>query len=543
MQEAFKITPVEYSPTSGRTREVPEVELQEKLAVLRDMGFTDNEMNLSVLRRSGGDLERTTAMLVKMGPTEPQKQKATPAPVRRAEPATSSAPASATTSNNPFDQLDQRQPQQQQASGFGLSFDEPQQQSQPQTPAQAPNANPWQAAMHQQQSTGLEQQFSGMQVSNPLFPHHTGGYTTSNYNDQRLQTMTPPVPSMPQQYGYTSSLSSNPFQQPQQPMSSQSTGNNPFYQQQQSQPVFAPSMASNPFLGMQQTPSQTGMSSSNPFGLPPQQQQQYMQSSQPQSQSLNPFGVQSQASPPPIQQAQTFPFTNQQQYQQAQTPQPQIPDYDYGQPQQPPSQPSQQQQQYQQHPLPQSQSQQAFYHNQQYMSQPQQAQPQQIQPQATGRYTKNDIMALFNQPPTFPQQQQLASVQEAQDDQTQAQQYQQQQQPLSPAPNNNPYGGLIGAQERAATMPVSSSTGGISSMHSSGGQGSRNPFFAQSQQQTQEQSAQRYGQLQAQTQQVMQGHSGQGYRHASNESVSVNNPGLMDGRHSPDAFASLSSRY
>lgn len=54
--------------------------------------------------------------------------------------------------------------------------------------------------------------------------------------------------------------------------------------------------------------------------------------------------------------------------------------------------------------------------------------------------------------------------------------------------------------------------------------GSRNPFLASGVQQA-------------------HGNWQQGVRHASNESVSVNNPGLMDGRHSPDAFASLSSRY
>ena len=122
-------------------------------------------------------------------------------------------------------------------------------------------------------------------------------------------------------------------------------------------------------------------------------------------------------------------------------------------------------------------------------------------------------MALFNAPsPTF--QQPLAPVQEGQDDTFR-------KQPVSPAPSNNPYTSISPQQnKRSATMPV------MSSMHSSGGQGSRNPFMNQSQMNT--------GQPQSWN---------QGHRHASNESVSVNNPALVDGRHSPDAFANLSARY
>lgn len=526
LDNAFKVTPVEYSPTSGQVREIPDRELQEKLAQLNDMGFPDNERNMHILRRSGGDLERTIATLVKMGPSEPQSKPSPAPPTRPAAPiapSSTSDSAAAARSNNPFEQLDQRAPQND--GGFGLSIGgtAPQalMQQTPQSQSQAPSSNPWQSAMSSQPTQGLEQQFSTLQVSNPLFPHHTGGYTgTSSYEDPRLQTMTPPVPNFSQQYGYAASptsATSNPFYQPPQPLSSQSTGSNPFYQQQQqSLPVFAPNPSANPFLGAQQSQSQsTAFGSSNPFGLPPSQSQQfptgqqYAQSPQPLPQNTNPFGIPNQASPPPIQQSQTYPLPSQ----------PQNPNFQYGQPQQQP------------------QSYNAFQQNPQVQFQPQQ---QSLQPQPTGRYTKTDIMALFNQPSSS-QQYGLAPVQEASDD-TSQQPPPQLQQTMSPTPSNNPYGAINPSTgKRAATMPVPS----MASMHSSGGTGSRNPFLgAQPSASTLHSAPAPFGQgQQAQSAQTYAPQGWQGARHASNESVSVNNPSLMDGRHSPDAFASLSSRY
>lgn len=538
VENTFKITPVEYSPTTGVTREIPESEMQDKLAQLRDMGFRNQNYVPHLLRDNGGDLERTIARLVKL-PADIIGRDATPPPSARPKERAALPPTSSTESNNPWAKLDQ--PQQSQGSGIGISFESPN------TPQQrVPSANPWQSAISNP-NTGLEQSMASMQVSNPLFPHHTGGYTAQSYQDPRLQTMTPPT--IPQQYA-SASPSSNPFQQYHtQPLSSQSTGNNPFLQQQQSQPVFAPSMANNPFLNMQQQPSQVSTNiTNNPFGLPPSssnsqsqaQPQQYVQSlqaqaqAQPQSQSSNPFNfaMQGQQSQPQMQHAQTFPLAlAQQSSSHAQSSQPQIPNFNYGQVQQNQQsyQSTQQQQQYQQ-PI------QNQYQNQQYQSQPQsqsqlqpqpQAQVQTLQAQPTGRYTKTDIMALFNTPSSF-QPQHLAPVQESDDASGLAQQQQlQASQPISPVPSNKPYGamGIQGQAKRAATMPVTSNA-----------MGSRNPFLAQQQQ----------GQAQQQQQQQFVGgnwQQTQGVRHASNESVSVNNPMLMDGRHSPDAFASLSSRY
>lgn len=555
VNEAFKITPVEYSPTSGVAREVPEHELQEKLAQLRDMGFTDGERNLDVLKRFGGDLERTIATLVRLGPSAPSRRQ-TRSPAARVETtaASASAPPTASISNNPFDQI--REEEAQKAS-FGLSFDVPP----PKQPLSAqPSGNPWQSAISSQQSSGLEQQFAGMQVSNPLFPHNTGGYGTQTayQQDPRLQNLTPPVSQVPQQYGYAASptTTSNPFHQ--MPVSSQSTGNNPFIQYQQSQPGFAPQ--GNPFMTMQQ--AQVQSQSGNPFGLPPSQSppqaQQYMSS--PQAQSANPFDytqIQISPSSQQTQQMQGFPSMTQQtqssQFGQSQQSQPQIPNYNYGQPQQPQGQQQFSQIQQPQYPQQSQPQQQYSYQNQPFQQQQQQPQqPQPLAPQQTGRYTKTDIMALFNQP--IQQQPQLASINE--DPQTQQQQqyqsqnqaYQQQtQQPISPAPTNNPYGALNPTSaKRSATLPVNMHSSPANSLAAN----SRNPFLnsaatSRSPSGTSVSSTplQPTGQWPGQLQVQQPASWNQGARHASNESVSVNNPSLMDGRHSPDAFAGLSARY
>lgn len=312
--------------------------------------------------------------------------------------------------------------------------------------------------------------------------------------------------------------------------------------------------------------------SGNPFGLPPTQQvnstPQYVAS--PQAQSSNPFDFpQSQMSPSiqQTQQTQGFPSMPQQAqsspFNQAQSYQPQIPNFDYGQAQQ-----TQQPQQYnqtqhlqnaQQSQMPQQYS----YPGQNFQQQPQ-SQP--LSPQQTGRYTKTDIMALFSQP--MQQQPQLASINEdpqahtQQQFQPQSQMYQQQQQQpqqtLSPAPTNDPFGSLNPmSAKRSVTLPTN--------MHSSFGNSytntSRNPFLSSNTTSRSpsgtsvastplQASGQWPGQFQVPHQPSGLGNDygpsggwNQGARHASNESVSVNNPALMDGRHSPDAFAGLSARY
>lgn len=80
----------------------------------------------------------------------------------------------------------------------------------------------------------------------------------------------------------------------------------------------------------------------------------------------------------------------------------------------------------------------------------------------------------------------------------------------------------MGPQKRSATMPVSS-------MHSAGGVGNRNPFMSNTSSGSSTPMAQ------------VPNAGGIMARHASAESVQINN--LQNGRHSPDAFANLSARY
>ena len=501
-----------------------DAEIQLKLQQLRDMGFSDTDQNTNMLRRLNGNVERTVEALVQLGPRAGQRSsspKVTPQATgsSRTKPTTAgtsdstqSAARPSTTSTNPFDMPQSGQ-------SFGISMAPPQQPRA--TGASFGSNNPYEQQLRNQPDTGLNQAFAGMQLqqppSLPLFPHSTGGYPPrpQQMADPRIQSMTPPVPSFAQQqYGYTASPSAmgnttNPFfqQAPQlQPqLQSQATGNNPFFSQTQ-QPQPMSSTAMNPFLNSfpQQQPASTA-GSFNPFGIPPSSQSppqtsQYQQAIQTpqhniqvQSQplvnpSMNPFQQQSQAQQPQVlPQSPNFPYGQaQQQYQQQHQPQPQLPQQNLEQYQMPTNPYS---------AMPQSPPQ---------AQQPTQMSP--LMPQQTGRYDKQSIMALYNYPQMAPSKPQgLSSI---------------------PEPVQEGVPSLEASQpKRGATMPVSMST-----MHSAGRGGmvvgSRNPFMQGNNAQVPQQQFQQPG--------IMA-------RHASQESVSINN--LENGRHSPDAFANLSARY
>jgi hypothetical protein len=391
------------------------------------------------------------------------------------------------------------------------------------------------------------------------------------------------------------STGSNPFmnQQIQQPPSS-----NPFLQQGMMQPPQPPQRqvslpaTLNPFgIPPQQTqaqpqmPQQAQYTTQDLFGTAPQSQLQ----------PNNPFQQQQQQQ----QQAQQHQQQQQPQYINPQSPQatgPAFPNFQYAQPQtqvQPQQQPQQQ--------MPQGQFQQ-FQNQQQPQFQPQNPyQQQSLMPQQTGRHNKDSIMALFNYP------QRLATISEpvSENQQPQQQGFPQQQPPqqISQAPSDI-FGNLSPAK-RSATMPVSlshmHSSGGtgnrnpfMTNTNASAAQnvtpslnnpfGQSSPFASpapqqllQSQPQAQtntwagqiqqvgegvvqpqmyptatyasppaggqfQQQQQQYFQQQPQqTQAGFQSGMNMGVRHASSDSMAVNN--LEAGRHSPDAFANLSSRY
>ncbi|KAH8820868.1 hypothetical protein F5884DRAFT_850114 [Xylogone sp. PMI_703] len=491
-----------------------------KLAQLRDMGFRDEKKNATILKGLGGNLEKTIEALVRLG--DVSGASAGNGPSRVDEPATTTrartplnAPLGLTIertrdlpspnqrSMNPFDKLDHPLPPPPQTSHSTGSL--------PQTAPQSPlnTNNPFNAAVStnpfglapSQSQYSLNQAFQNMSVSQsapsaPLFPHHTGGAIGSHSQHQLYQqsSMTPPVPSIPQQY-HPPVIYENAVSQP----VSAPNNYNPFFQQPQQQQQQAPQPPTintgYPFASSsaQQQQAHTQPFFHSPIEQSPQQQQQYppafydgsaqqTQASQP-APSLNPFLNNLQASS-----------------QNSQAP------YGY-QPLQQQLQPQAQYQQFRQQTYP-------------------------LMPQQTGRVDKHSILDLYNHPqlaPTPPQPFQSAGqgqygagqaaaaapVSQQMPQQSpfqQPQRQQQMQQQPAPSPGNplatqmassrNPFmtsGSGVGGGMAAAPMP-SYGGGGVTSA------------------------------------------TGAGIRHVSQESISIDSGSWHTGRHSPDAFASLSSR-
>jgi hypothetical protein len=506
-----------------------EEDMREKLRVLREMGFVDEQQNNYVLKRLNNRLELAVEYLIKHGKKKPPVTNvASVEPVKKVSttfPEATSKPAAqaAQTESNPFERRvvsDQ----------VGLSFDSSQQQSQPHT--QAPtfgmpgegaarsSNNPFDAHPVQAPAVeNLEQSFQGLQVARPLFPNSTGGYPAQSQPqfDARLQqSMTPPVPLIPQQYGFVASppimnVTSNPFFQG--PQGLQSSLGNPYASAMQTQSTFT---ASNPFFTQMGGSANTQQPLSpstlqNPFGIPP---------SEPQAQRL-PFQQESnlQSSQSIFDQNQQSFFTNTNDQQNLNQPPPNQLQSGYSNPfgnfqtiytQSEPQRLTQVQQ-------PQQPQQQSQYQLQaQQLSQPQfnyQNQAQQpIYTQQTGRIDKNSILALYNYPQLAPQRPSLPSIGETTDVPSGI---------ISPAPSNDLFGGAgTTSAKRSVTMPAPSTT-------SSTLTSSRNPFL-------------RNGGSGSSNSTPSVGVNG-GVRHVSNESVAIANS--ESGRHSPDAFANLSARY
>lgn len=431
-------------------------EMEAKLAQLKDMGFADEKRNASILKGMNGNLERAIETLVRLGEgSAPTSRSRTPNQARNI------------AVSQPLPSL----PSSTQSTGVvnGISFaangvpsatsmDQPQAQANrsfsPSNPSQsqAQFYNPFGIPNEQAVNVPLERAFSGMHISQqqqqPLFPNATGGYPSQPppAQDTRFQTMTPPVPQMPQQY-----IHSNPYV----PQNTQNY--NPFYQTSQQPPPM------DPYASFPQTPDI--QQSYNPF-------QQYQPPSIPQ-QMMNGYSAESPgAHPSQVQQDSFF----QQDLHHRQNPQAQF------------------QQQQSSNPYA---AQHSTTNPLQYSKQPQPQQPQQfnpyqaqpLQPQLTGRIDKSSILALYNYPqlapPPLPNDPNAAPAPEA-------------------SMANPPPGTKQG--QRSVTMPVQLSSG------------SRNPF----------QSA-------TGNSNAANGMEPGGARHVSQESV--------NGRHSPDAFASLSARF
>ena len=446
-------------------------EMEAKLTQLKDMGFADENRNSSILKGMNGNLERTIETLVRLGEgSAPTSRSRTPNQAKNiavSQPLPSlpssaqntgvvngisftsngTTPAMSTELQGPplHPSMDQTQAQ------ANRSFSPPNLYQ-----SQAQSYNPFGIPNEQASNVPLERAFSSMQISpqqqQPLFPNATGGYPSQPppAQDIRFQTMTPPVPQMPQQY-----TQSNPHVQPN---SAFNQSYNPFYQTTQQ----AVPSTTNPYASTPQTPDT--QQSYNPFqqNQPPSIPQQFM----------NGYSNESPGAYSP--QVQQDPF-----FQQNLT-QPQNQQHQFSNPYQPQhsmTEPSQYSTQYSVQPQQQAPRQFDPY------------QPQPLQPQQNGRIDKSSILALYNYPQLAPSP--LSN-------------------PANAAPSPEPsIANLSPATkhgQRSVTMPVQLSSG------------SRNPFQSASNNATAANDMERGG-----------------ARHVSQESV--------NGRHSPDAFASLSARF
>ncbi|KAJ5811887.1 hypothetical protein N7474_008188 [Penicillium riverlandense] len=530
-------------PTQGLGAPVADVttaSFESKMATLREMGFNNDKRNETVLRGLNEDLDRAVETLVRLGEgSNPASGARTPASITNTASTASARPVpppKLDTSTNPFERA-------------GAS----QTQSQPPSQPQSASYNPFDRPTPQPQSAQpLESSFQNLQVSRPLFPHSTGGYPNNSGSMPQAmyqQPFTPPVTStFSHQNPYASSPqpvdnSFNPFfqtaPQPQASTSNQpypsplSQQTNPFFnaapqnssiQQSQSQPQSQPQSATStsvptlPFPPPRHANTMPVMSSTSPFGTSPfgpgpssqsQPQQQQQQAQSIAQGSYNPF--QSATAPATPQSAGSYPN------------------------QFPP----------------------------QFQSQFQPQQPQQLVPQGTGRMDKNSILSLYNlapsqlnippipeQPPT---QQQPANGLNGSSPvppltnslnstpQTQPGSFMPSPQPTSGSfmASRNPFNGATngaapagsGLAAQAGVSPFPQSSGlGIGMAAGTGAPGTAPPMGM--------------GMGMNPPPSAAGGPPGNPAFpriHMTKPSVDIN--GLQNGRHSPDAFASLSARY
>ncbi|KAM0344716.1 hypothetical protein ACHAPU_007311 [Fusarium lateritium] len=514
-------------------------EMDQKLARLQDMGFQDAKRNALVLKGVNGNLERAIETLVRLGegsgrpsplPT-PSPREQTLRTSRSLTPLTPSAgglglgaglsvpsrsaterpttPSSAST--NPFDNLGPAPPQTAQSTG-SLQNRNPYGQT---NPFGAPAVQP------QQPTDAFSQAFQNMSLSpqQPLFPHHTGGAAPQPTPQapvyQQVAPSAPPTPSGFSSLGFSSNMAYS------QPLQAQSTGYNPFF----SNPVGAvqqqPQQVPNAYPQVNTSHAPAGY---NPFarsptriaspslGQIPEQTQSSFQSSaayqgsavyqspaplSPPETSTNPFfantaqplaatGQQMFGQQHAMQQMQNQPQASYNPFVQAQAGQ-----QFYGQQMQAPQQ--QQQHQQQQHQQQQHQQQQ-FY-----------------QPQ---RPDNASIMALFNNYPSTASQQPGADLAHTSYQTMHATQYS--QQPTIPENQPMPTPVAPVQQNHNMTQPMSSST---------------NPFMNNTP------SANAVGNTSAVT-------TSDPFAARSRESMNLGmDLAWTNGRHSPDAFASLSARH
>ena len=469
---------------------------ERKLAKLRDMGFPDDHKNSVVLKGVGGSLEKAVEALVRLGEgsgrgltparasTMPITRSLTPGASLDGPRARPISPAS----TNPFDMLDNPptpQPLSSQSTGTLQTKN-------PYLPT-----NPFGAPSRQAAPSALDLAFQNMSLappSQPLFPNHTGGIAQQQQNTQVLYQqpmsgpLTAPLPAPGQGYAGMAINGTQPYQ-PQAAQAAQPvmTGYNPFLPvqpaPQQSLSIntnqFGGNLNTNPF-----TRSPTRIQSPTLSQIPEQTQQNFY-AQQPQS-ATNPFFA--QMAPPAA--AQPFPGQMQMQFPQQQQHMgfaPQMTGY------------MQQQQQYQQPLRPDTASIMALY------SYPQQQQPTNQTP-SHPFFSTQDVTAAAAAGQMTPAQTPTSLFPPSSSQQQQQQQQQQQPSPFSPQYQ----------QQQQQQTPVSPGLG----MGMGMGMGNKNPFASAG----------------AGAAAVPKKHN------VSRESMMAVGLEWSNGRHSPDAFASLSAR-
>jgi hypothetical protein len=450
------------------------------------------------LKGENGNVDRAAATLLRIGEgSRMSSGRSSPAP----EPPTKDELLSITVdkvrmpqaikSMNPFDRLDLQEK---------ALPPPPVEEQSPQKPHDAyPSAyNPF---VQQNQPTGLEQSFQGLQVQQPsqLFPNTTGGYSSTQPQPQTnpfLQTYTPP-PTMPMQNHYSSYpgpgfAPQQQFNQPQQAV----PGPNPFLRTSQSQ-IF---QSSNPF-GAQSTYLIHSNSSGSIYGNGQhnggvsydngQQNGSVSYGSNQQNGNALSFGNNQQAYTTPATMPPTMAPAHQplgqdlfQMRNQFQPPLPIL------------------QTQYTRSPTVQSPATQSpvGYNPFQAPQQQQYEAPIQPQPQSypyPPRHDKNSILALYNTPTPTPLRPGSATLQDS-----------------------TPGQAATGAK-RSVTMPIPSIVQS----------GTTNQFGTST-----------TGPFTSTTSGFAPAPVPLGVRHVSNESVDFAGGGMFNGRHSPDAFAGLSAR-
>jgi hypothetical protein len=527
VENAFRTELNSNKPSKPRVSDSAErdKEKEEKLAALREMGFPDDKRNSAVLTRLSGDMSRTVESLVRLGEGGPGSRKTTPGGSKTSTPsratfpddAQNQAPNTSGNSNNPFDPP---------ARANTLAV--PQVQGQ-----RAVSYNPFDVQNGPHSAfQPVDQAFEAMHISQPLFPHSTGGYPVQQppFQDPRFQhSMTPPIPHVSQQYGYTPSPpvvhNTNPFFQSMQPQNAVTYDT--YGPSQINAPFSAP--ATNPFFNqssayeaaqapLQSAPLQAQASYSNPFGIPPSPQ-----------------------SAPPQQHQYAQTFDNQPMFSSTSSAQPSF--YQQQDPQfqvQSLSQSSTSSISSQQGPYQQSTNPyQAQFQSQ--ISSPYQPQPSPMYPQPTNRFDKKSILALYNYPHLAPQP--MPTIPDDPNPSAKTPP----STSLSATPQQTSTSNLLSTNP-SATSPRRSATMPISPITTTSNPASRNPFLIASSttststtNDTSRQSSALPSPAVAHLPLNPSPTLNLMHHHASQESVSIAN--LESGRHSPDAFASLSARF